>query len=489
MKTVFALSLALVLASCTSNKDAIDVTADSTSGYRDFLPGVKIVYSGNLDGEIEPCGCRGNPTGGIQRRWNVQAQHAQGERLMIDSGDLFYKSQPVPPFLEKQWNYQAEVLLKAYNAFGIEAMAPGDLDFAAGLEQFERLRAGAKFKIISANIYLQGSGKRLLDPYVILDKNGKKVGVFGLFDETLPLPPQLAARPHLEAAREIVDELKRKVDVIIALTHVGLDKDQALARQVEDIDAIFGAHTQSFLIKPEKVGDTLIFQTSFRGQHLGIYADGRNGMHQIDARYESKSTELNPMDKLLAEAKQEIARINSELEEELMGKPAAPKQKVVAEFQTFARCIECHATQYDFHKKTPHFRAYETLVKANQAGNLECLKCHTAGAQQPSGWKHVKQLVQNAAGKSISAESFTKSLPRANSDSLAKISKAFINVQCENCHGPAGAHPFSGNYSKQVSATTCLNCHTPERAPLWHKNGKPNVELINAKIKALSCPK
>lgn len=488
MKSVFALLLALLLTSCTSNKNAIDATADSTSGYRDFLPGVKIVYSGNMNGEIEPCGCRGSPTGGIQRRWNVQAAHAQGERLMLDSGDLFYKSHPVPPFLEKQWNYQAEVLLKAYNAYGIEALAPGELDFAAGLEQFEKLRAAAQFKIVSANIYLQ-DGSRFLEPYAIFTKNGKKIGVFGLFDEALPLPSQLTAKPHIEAAREIVGELKKKVDVVIALTHIGLDKDQELARQVEDIDAIFGAHTQSFLIKPEKVGDTLIFQTSFRGQHLGIYANGQNGLHQIDTRYESKATELNPMDKLLAEAKQEIARINSEMEEELMGKPAEPKQKLVAEYQTFARCIECHATQYDFHKDTQHFRAFQTLVKANQAGNLECLKCHTAGAQQAGGWKHVSELVKNASGKSITAEAFAKSLPKANSASLTKISKAFINVQCENCHGPAGNHPFSGTYSKQVSAATCLNCHTPERAPGWHKNGKPDMELIKAKIKALSCPK
>lgn len=480
-------ALLLALAGCTAGKQ--DSDNGSSERLRDLLPGTSIVYSANLDGEIEPCGCRGNPTGGIERRWNVLAEKVQGPRLMIDSGDLFYKSEPVPPFLEKQWNYQAEVLLDAYNAYGVEVMTPGELDFAAGVEQFEKLRSRAKFKIISANLYRRGSNERLLEPYVILTKNNVKVGLFGVYDETLALPADLEARPHLEAAREMVRELRGKVDVLIALTHIGLEKDQELAKELPKIDAIFGAHTQSFLIKPERVGDTLIFQPSFRGQHLGVYANGENLMHQIDTRYDSRSDKLNPMDKLLSHAKAEIARINREGEAELMGDSMPAQKKAVTQFQTFPRCVECHAAQYDFHKKTPHFRAFETLVKAKQSGNLECLKCHTVGAQRPGGWSHVTKLVQNAAGKSIDAESFAKSLPKASHDTILKTGKAFINVQCENCHGAAGEHPFSGSYPKQVSTTTCLQCHTPDQAPGWYKDGKPNLETINAKLKSMSCPR
>ncbi|MBI3544861.1 MAG: metallophosphoesterase, partial [Deltaproteobacteria bacterium] len=269
---------ALALASCSSSQ-----TTDDDTGFHgpDFIPGVSIVYTANIDGEIEPCGCRSNPTGGIDRRYNFLLEKVPGEKLSIDSGDLFYQSAPVPPFLEKQWNYQARVLLKATNALGVEAMTPGELDFANGLDAFQKLAAEARFKILSANLYRKDNGKRLLEPSVILVKGGKKVALFGLYDESLPLPPEVVAKDHLAEAKAIGSELRGKADLVFALTHEGLDKDLELAKAVGGIDAIFGAHTQSFLMRPEKAGDTLIFQPSFRGQHVGVYAGGVNKMFQI----------------------------------------------------------------------------------------------------------------------------------------------------------------------------------------------------------------
>lgn len=482
---------------CTSNSgnNAEPQTATDEK-HRDILPGVKIAYSANLHGEIEPCGCRGNPTGGVHRRWNLISQKVSGEKLIIDSGDLLYKSAPVPPFLEKQWNYQAAALVQAYNELGVEVMTPGELDFAGGIEDFEKLRQKARFKLVSANIYRRGSDERLLAPYIILKKNGKKVALFGLMDETISgLPAEIEARDHLVAAKEMVALLRGQADVVIALAHIGLENSQKLAREVQGIDAIFTAHTQSFLIQPEKVGDTLIFEPSFRGQHVGVFEKGENSMYQVDERFESPSNKLNPLDKLLAKTKVEIAKLNAATESELMGTDAATsantsgEAKPKTEFQTFARCIECHAPQHDFHKKTAHFRAFDTLVKAGQSGNLECLKCHTVGAQTSGGWTNVKKLVLNPSGQGIEAESFAKSLPTAKIETITKVSKAFINVQCETCHGPGNQHPFSEAKMAAPSAETCLQCHTPERAPKWHKNGKPDMALIKAKIEELTCPR
>lgn len=471
----------------------MDQATAGSGGFSNPLPGTKIVYSANVDGEIEPCGCRTNPTGGIHRRFNFLEQKADGSRLMVDSGDLFYQSMPVPPFLEKQWNYQARVLLKAYNRFGIDAMAPGELDFAAGLPQFEKLLKEAKFKMLSANLYRKSTGKLLLEPSMIVTRSGKKVALFGVIDETFPLPDELEARDHVEAARKAVAELRKKADVVIALTHIGIEKDMQLAKKVSGIDLIFGAHTQSFLIEPEKVGDTLIFQPSFRGQHVGIFAGGESKMFQIDDRFDSKEDKLNPMDLLLKESKVEIARINKEAEAELMNdmnglKPKAIKK--VAEFQTFTQCAQCHDAQYDFHKNTPHMKAFETLVKAKQSANLDCLKCHTVGMQQPGGWKSVNNLVQNAAGKAISAEDFAKSFQNMDMPSLSKVSKAYVNVQCETCHGAGGGHPVGepSNVKRAVTVSTCLQCHTNDRAPGWYKNGKLDEQLAQAKLKSLTCP-
>lgn len=504
------LSLLITLSACAVVSCSTNSNTESggATHFRDLLPGQKIVYSANLDGEIEPCGCRSNPTGGINRRYNLLQEKAVGEKLVIDSGDLFYQSTPVPPFLEKQWNYQASVLAKAYREFGVEVFEPGELDLADGLEQFNKLAAQAGFKVVSANLYLKSTTKRLYDPYVILTKGTKKVAIFGLYDESLPLPPEVEAHDHLAEAHLMVEELRGKADVLIALTHEGLDKDTELAHAEPKIDAIFGAHTQSFLLDPMLVGDTLIFQPSFRGQHVGVFADTLSKMYQVDERFDSAPGKENKLDVLLAKAKTDIARINKETEAELMGGAAEPKLTVdgdattpnaasikaahskVTGFQTFAQCAQCHAAQYAFHRNTPHMHAFETLVKAKQSANLDCLQCHTVGMQQPGGWKNVNKLVLNKAGKAIDAENFAKSLPQMNAKALNKVSKVFFNVQCETCHGAGGDHPTGSlsAISKTVSTNTCLQCHTTERAPGWYKNGEPDNEIIQIKLKSMTCP-
>ncbi|MEW6055401.1 MAG: multiheme c-type cytochrome [Bdellovibrionota bacterium] len=490
-RTIVSASILLSLApiGCVS-KSNIDSSAPSSQAEAlpDLIPGVSIIYSANLDGEIEPCGCRDNPTGGIHRRWNLIEQKASKDKLHIDSGDLFYKSTPVPTFLKSQWNYQAEVLVRAYNEMKVDAMAPGELDFAAGLAQFEELKKKAKFKIVSSNLFRTGTQTSFLEPYVIVTKKGKKIGLFGLYDETLPLPQGLEATDHLEAAKNSVHELRSKVDVLIALTHLGHDKDLQLAKQFPEIDAIFGGHSRNLLFTPARVEKTMILQPSFRGQHIGLYQNAKNTLYQMDARFDSRADDQNPIDLLLAEAKKKIGQLNRETEMLLLSEANVNAAKKIQNFQTFVNCAQCHAVQQKFHAKTPHFQAYETLIKAKQEANLDCLQCHTVGMQKPGGWKHVSKLVVSSSGKTVDAASFSKSAPKMTPDSMRKISKAFINVQCESCHGAAGEHPFSGEYNKKVSTATCLQCHTQERAPGWYKDGKPQQALIEAKLKNMTCP-
>ncbi|MBI3541655.1 MAG: hypothetical protein HY075_00050, partial [Deltaproteobacteria bacterium] len=205
----------------------------------------------------------------------------------------------------------------------------------------------------------------------------------------------------------------------------------------------------------------------------------------------SKPDKLNALDYVMANAKLEIARINKESEAELMGtKPTKEFHKKSEGFVTFAQCAQCHTAQYDFHKATPHMQAYETLVKKHQNNNLDCLKCHTVGAGQPTGWKSVNDVVINKADKAINAESFAKSLPNMDVSALSKISRAYVNVQCETCHGMGGDHPVGTDTKihRAVTTDTCLQCHTPNQAPGWYKGGKPDTAVLEAKLKSMTCP-
>ncbi|MFZ5944190.1 MAG: bifunctional metallophosphatase/5'-nucleotidase [Bacillota bacterium] len=117
--------------------------------------------------------------------------------------------------------------------------------------------------------------------YVVIEKNGVKVGVFGLMGEDAaskaPMSEVEFADP-VETAKSIVKMLKKqeKVDLIICLSHSGLwpekkkSEDEILAAEVPDIDVIISAHTHTKLQEPIVVGKTIIGSTEDSGKYLGV---------------------------------------------------------------------------------------------------------------------------------------------------------------------------------------------------------------------------
>lgn len=75
----------------------------------------------------------------------------------------------------------------------------------------------------------------------------------------------------VEAAKKCVQELRGKVELLICLSHIGLDEDIRLAQEVMGIDIIFGGHSHHTLDKPEKVGKTWICHSGAFARFAGRY--------------------------------------------------------------------------------------------------------------------------------------------------------------------------------------------------------------------------
>jgi 5'-nucleotidase/UDP-sugar diphosphatase len=104
--------------------------------------------------------------------------------------------------------------------------------------------------------------------------NGLKVGVFGLIgkDAVLSLGETEGMQflDQHETARQMVDELKGQgADVIVCLSHSGVDEDRQLARAVPGIDVIVGGHSHTALFEPVTQGSTIIVQAGCFGEYLG----------------------------------------------------------------------------------------------------------------------------------------------------------------------------------------------------------------------------
>lgn len=488
-----------------------------------------LVYTNDVMGEIEPCGCRNNPTGGMPRMANFLERLGDQDQLVVDAGDLLFPTDKVPAALEKQSELQAAYLVRAMNLVGYDAAVPGEKDFALGVKAFERLAKKAEFPFLAAN--LKRDGKPLLPSHKIFKLKGLTVAVLGLAGEDLDWPDELKASPAIATARKLVDDLRDEADLVVALTHQGYEKDLELAEKVPGIDAIVGAHTQSFLQKPPRIGKTVVYQSSFRNQFIGSvplakkFSGAGHELVALDAGYDSPAGAPSKMDALVAEFKAAVAELNSKEDPTLTRASELP---TVAKFHTFPKCAECHMKQFDFWRKTKHANALEPLVIQGQARNRECLGCHTVGLDDSEGFSSVIRLAERRSsstdgktttiptdelsrflGEMHRAKSLETKVKLTRSDknplplsrAVSQLERSWTPVQCENCHKPGGDHPFSGAYSKIVERETCLTCHTSERAPAWwnpagatspagaaSKDKKPDWKKIDGKLKLVACP-
>ena len=191
------------------------------------------------------------------------------DTLVFSAGDNFQGTPMSTAF-------KGEAEFSAFNELMIDAAAVGNHDFDYSADNLFELAKMARFPIISATVYQLNGSEAVFKPDLILTtKNGIKVGMIGLTTPETPITthprnvfdlrfvePPLAMQRHFE-------KLKKQSDILIALSHLGLDEDRKLAGLYPGLDLIIGGHTHSILPEPLKVGEVLIAQAGDRGLYLG----------------------------------------------------------------------------------------------------------------------------------------------------------------------------------------------------------------------------
>lgn len=160
------------------------------------------------------------------------------------------------------------------NAVGYEAAALGSSSLVTyGPANLQRLSQAADFPIVVANLSLSATGQLLegVVPYQLRQLGGIKLGIVGV---TAPYGSYAIFGVRSSAAPPIVRELVQHLraqgaNVIAVLSHLGLEDDKILAREVDDIDLIVGGQSHDTLERPLLVSDTLIAQAGAYGKHLG----------------------------------------------------------------------------------------------------------------------------------------------------------------------------------------------------------------------------
>ena len=200
--------------------------------------------------------------------------------IVLDAGD-FCQGSPFFTF------YKGRIEVELMNRAGYDVVTLGNHEFDNGVDSLAMILQKAKFDIVCANMdFSQSALKGMIKPYVVMEKDGVKVGIFGLIVELKGLVSDdktagVVWKDPIEIAKTMVKTLKEEheCDIIVALSHLGNSKgmeipDSKLAAQVPGIDVIIGGHSHQFIYPPEEVKHedsttTYISQMASKGSYVG----------------------------------------------------------------------------------------------------------------------------------------------------------------------------------------------------------------------------
>jgi 2',3'-cyclic-nucleotide 2'-phosphodiesterase (5'-nucleotidase family) len=193
--------------------------------------------------------------------------------IMLDAGDVMTGN----PITERAYGgAQGGSLFAMMDSIGYDVWCPGNHDFDVSQDNLRALVRIAKFPTVCANL-VDTLGRYPVGnvPYVILERGGLRLGIIGLISQELyDLVNQnnltgLRVLSPVETAQKFIDELKPKTDILIALTHQGVEEDSQLASGTHGLAIIVGGHSHTRLRHPKLVDGVLIVQTGSNTENLG----------------------------------------------------------------------------------------------------------------------------------------------------------------------------------------------------------------------------
>jgi sulfur-oxidizing protein SoxB len=211
--------------------------------------------------------------------------------LLLDGGDTWQGS------ATSLWT-NAQDMVDACKLLGVDVMT-GHWEFTYGMERVKEIVEGdfaGKVDFIAQNVKTNDFGDPVFKPYVIREINGVPCAIIG---QAFPYTP--IANPRYLVAdwafgiqddnlQKMVDEVRGKgAQVVVVLSHNGMDVDLKMASRVRGIDAIFGGHTHDGVPVAVPVsnagGKTLVTNAGSNTKFLGVMDFDVKGGRVVDFRY------------------------------------------------------------------------------------------------------------------------------------------------------------------------------------------------------------
>jgi 2',3'-cyclic-nucleotide 2'-phosphodiesterase (5'-nucleotidase family) len=167
---------------------------------------------------------------------------------------------------------KGEHMITLNNAVGLDLASLGNHEFDFGPDIAEARVAEAEFPFLSANVTRSGQPFPGTREAVLVEVGEFKLGFFGLTTEdtveiSSPGPDVAFEDPAHAAERAVAGLREQGADVIVAIAHLGLADDRAVA-DVDGVDVILSGHDH----EPTTIllGDTLIHKSGSQATFVGV---------------------------------------------------------------------------------------------------------------------------------------------------------------------------------------------------------------------------
>lgn len=419
---------------------------------------IVLIFSSDLRGYIEPCGCTAQRWGGVARLGGAVSKMTQpATRILLDVGDM--TSGP------RRWQQVGlEHYLAALGQMKYMAANLGAAEAAMSAADIRAMAARSPVPLVSANVVDARTGEPLAAPFRQVLIDNLRVTAVGVTFPDAGRPPGDGVRiaDVDECLGRLLPSLRGQTDLIVLMAAGDELALRAVAGAHPELDVVLGGRVAQASREIETVGSCRLAWHANKGQMVGrmdiaIRPDGRP-----DGRPEAATAVVMvldndvPEDPAMAELGErynaQLASMNRQGGLKELGIPvtAPPRGNTYVGSES---CGACHPSAYATWAGSRHARAYASLVRRQRDSNPDCVSCHVVDLGAGDGFVGVTASPQR------------------------------INVQCESCHGRAGDHvaarrggagASAGRMTRVLSKSceTCHDCiHSPQFSftPYWEK--------------------
>jgi 5'-nucleotidase/UDP-sugar diphosphatase len=249
----------------------------------------------------------------------------------------------------------------------VDGVALGNHDLDGGVEALRAQAGLLRGRLLCANV--TGAPAGLLRPYRLLRRRGWRVAVVGLTlrDFAAHQPARnlggLAFPDPAAALARLWPRLRAAADLVVVLSHCGVEVDRAIAAGLDAPALVIGGHSHVLLDAPEPIGRAWVAQAGCAASHVG-WVEVRGGTAGLDVRGGVIATADAPPDPAAAR----LAALA----------PRPDDDEVVAHAETDLRAA-------DDYRETPFANLVVDLLRERAGTDLALLRCAAVRNDAPAG--------------------------------------------------------------------------------------------------------